>query len=140
LGKPIPKAVDDIRVVLARALRRHNVEMIDAQSVVTGKDFLLKIWRLILGVPIGVAIIDREMSPAVGGHQIALISSHRPASKSGQLTDLACAEKGSLPASLPQMTVCYVHALRLPIENLLGKRDCFASHDILPDYTWPCNR
>ncbi len=33
----------------------------------------------------------------VGGHQIALISSHGPASKSGQLTDLTCVEKGVSP-------------------------------------------
>ncbi len=47
--------------------------------------------------------------------------------------------KGCFPTSSSEVTVRYPHALRLAIENLLGKRDCFASHDILPDYTRHCN-
>jgi hypothetical protein len=51
----------------------------------------------------------------VGSHEIALISSHGPASKSGQLMHLTCAEKGNFPTSQPRAIVCDAHALRLPI-------------------------
>ncbi len=61
--QPIPSVVLEIEENLKRILRNNNFEYIDADSRITGKDFLMKIWRLILEVPLGIAIIDKEMSP-----------------------------------------------------------------------------
>ncbi len=60
LGNP-GKEVLRIRHSLTQILRSYGIEVIDAGSVVTGKDFLLKIWSLILAVPLGIAIISEGM-------------------------------------------------------------------------------
>ena len=62
LGKPIPPKVTKIRKRLKKILTRNNLKEIDAESVFTGKDFMLKIWRLLISVPLGIAIIDETMS------------------------------------------------------------------------------
>ncbi len=61
LGSPVPDAVAEIRRHLTELLLRHDIAVIDADSVVTGRDFLLKIWNLILAVPLGVAILHEKM-------------------------------------------------------------------------------
>lgn len=62
MGKPVPQVVAEIRDQLEKSLADYDINIIDANSVVTGRDFLLKIWRMILAVPLGVAIIHHEMS------------------------------------------------------------------------------
>jgi len=62
LGKPHDEVIA-IRHHLERILADHNIKLIDADSVVTGKDFLFKIWGLLLAVPLGVAIVDERMPP-----------------------------------------------------------------------------
>lgn len=60
--EPIPIIIPVIEEKLREVLENHNFRYIDANSFITGKDFLIKIWKLILEVPIGIAIIDKEMS------------------------------------------------------------------------------
>ncbi|UCF94520.1 MAG: hypothetical protein JSW39_10290 [Desulfobacterales bacterium] len=62
LGKTVPSVIQDIRGSLGDVFLKHKIDVIDANSVVTGKDFLIKIWRMLLGVPLGIAIIHKEMS------------------------------------------------------------------------------
>ena len=62
LGRRIPEKVKDIRSILGGILSNRNIKIIDANEVVTGKDFLLKIWHILLGVPLGIAIITKDMS------------------------------------------------------------------------------
>ena len=62
LGRPIPVEVKNIRSLLDKVLNNSNIKIIDANDIVTGKDFLLKIWRILLGVPLGIAIITKDMS------------------------------------------------------------------------------
>ncbi|MCK5075789.1 MAG: hypothetical protein KAR38_05405 [Calditrichia bacterium] len=62
LGQPIPPEIQNIRDSLADILSNSKIDIIDANSVVTGKDFLIKIWRLLLGVPLGIAIIHKDMT------------------------------------------------------------------------------
>jgi hypothetical protein len=52
-----------IRRSLTQILSKSGIELIDAGSVVTGRDFLLKIWTLLLTVPLGIAIINDKMRP-----------------------------------------------------------------------------
>lgn len=63
LRKPVPQSALDIRYRLTNLLSERRISVIDAESVVTGKDFLMKIWNLILAVPLGVAIIHEDMKP-----------------------------------------------------------------------------
>lgn len=62
LGTPVPRKITEIRNEIKKTLTRNKMKEIDAGSVVTGKDFLLKIWHLTVAVPLGVAIIDETMS------------------------------------------------------------------------------
>src|SRR5208337_3263666 len=62
LGNPIPKEVNKIRYNIKKIFADFNINLIDANDEVTGKDFLLKIWHIILGVPLGIAIITNDMS------------------------------------------------------------------------------
>lgn len=62
LGTPHDDVIE-IRQELERILTEFDIELIDADSVVTGKDFLLKIWSLLLAVPLGVAIVAEKMRP-----------------------------------------------------------------------------
>jgi|ERR1043166_5011910 hypothetical protein len=63
LGRPIPAILGEIRDSIIQVLKNYKMELIDADSVITGRDFLIKIWDLILGVPLGIAIIHKEMRP-----------------------------------------------------------------------------
>jgi len=61
LGRPIPKEINKIRSLLTKIFVDYNISLIDANDIRTGKDFLLKIWHIILGVPLGIAIITNDM-------------------------------------------------------------------------------
>jgi len=63
LGSPIPKEIKNIRKTLLKYLSRRQFKTIDASSAIKGKDFLLKIWEMILSVPIGIAIISKDLDP-----------------------------------------------------------------------------
>lgn len=63
LGLPVPAEVSAIRKSLTSAFERVDFKCIDAETFVTGRDFLLKIWELIVSVPVGVAIIHQDMKP-----------------------------------------------------------------------------
>ena len=45
-------------------LEDRKIKLLDANSEITGKDFLNKIWKLALSVPIGVAIVTKSMKPS----------------------------------------------------------------------------
>ena len=61
LGQPVPAEVTEIRAALAQALDVEGYGLIDADSVITGRDFLLKIWEIMIAVPLGIAIIHQDM-------------------------------------------------------------------------------
>jgi nucleoside 2-deoxyribosyltransferase len=61
LGEPIPESVNRIRRTLNKSLKAREIEIIDANSAMTGRDFLDKIWGMILSVPLGIAIVTEDM-------------------------------------------------------------------------------
>ncbi|HFE6603348.1 TPA: hypothetical protein ACT9NA_002920, partial [Legionella pneumophila] len=61
LGKPIPPEVDNIRSSLLEICSKKQYEVIDANTQVTGKDFLLKIFKLIVATPISIGVIHKEI-------------------------------------------------------------------------------
>lgn len=62
LGKSIPKEIVNMRKTVEKYLKKHKFEIIDASSKVTGRDFLLKIFELILSVPLGIALISEKLN------------------------------------------------------------------------------
>jgi len=62
LGNPVDPGITKIRQNIERQLAKKKIDCIDKDSVTTGNDFLDKIWKLIVSVLIGVAIIHEEMS------------------------------------------------------------------------------
>lgn len=61
LGEPLPSNLKQIRTSLCTELNKKNIAELDANSSIKGKDFLSKIWRQVLGVPMGIAIVTEEM-------------------------------------------------------------------------------
>lgn len=61
LGDSLPDMAVRIRGDLDHVLSDQGFGVIDAESVVTGRDFLIKIWDLLLSVPVGIAIVHSQM-------------------------------------------------------------------------------
>lgn len=62
LGDPIPRIVEEARDRIDGILSKQDLASIDADSVTTGKDFLLKIWMLAISVPVGIAVVHEGIS------------------------------------------------------------------------------
>jgi len=65
LRKPVPESQIVIRQRLSEFLKDHGYHEIDADTSLTGRDFLVKIWTMIFQVPIGIAIITRQTTGRV---------------------------------------------------------------------------
>lgn len=61
LGKPIPEEVVRMRESITRLCTNAEFDVIDASTQVTGRDFLLKIWRLIASAPLSVGICHEDI-------------------------------------------------------------------------------
>jgi len=61
LGEPLPPEITRIRDSLETLLARRDIHMIDANSEITGKDFMVKIWEMVVSVPLGIAILSDEL-------------------------------------------------------------------------------
>lgn len=59
LGSNVPGEVTGARERLAMVLADHQMHLVDAESSVTGRDILLKIWQYMIAVPVGIAIVYR---------------------------------------------------------------------------------
>lgn len=78
MGKPLPDKLIKIRQKMEETLSSRDITVIDASSKITGKDLLVKIWRQILEVPMGIAILTENMGQATIGnifYEIALLDS-----------------------------------------------------------------
>jgi hypothetical protein len=61
LASPVSAIAAEIRSRLTDLLREEGFGSIDASSEVTGRDFLLKIWKMMFSVPLGIAVIHGDM-------------------------------------------------------------------------------
>jgi hypothetical protein len=61
LGKTIPKGVSDIRDEVTAVCAKFDYSVIDASARVTGRDFLLKIWRQIASAPLAVGVAHEDI-------------------------------------------------------------------------------
>ena len=61
LGNPIPPMVEDMRTAVEECCVTYDYSVIDAQAQVTGRDFLLKIWKLIASAPLSVGVVHEDI-------------------------------------------------------------------------------
>ena len=64
LGAPVPQAVKRVRKQVEGVLSKAGYTAVDAKSTTTGRDYLLNIWNLLLGCPVGVAIVHEGIAAA----------------------------------------------------------------------------
>jgi hypothetical protein len=64
LREPLPLHLTEIRSAIESELTAFQYVTVDASEHITGRDFLLKIWNLLLSAPLGIAIIHEGMPPA----------------------------------------------------------------------------
>jgi len=63
LGNPIPQGVENIRTALSHIATDYEYSIIDASIQVTGRDFLIKIWKLIAASPLAVGVVHEDIPP-----------------------------------------------------------------------------
>ena len=68
LGDRVSDGVTAARGIVKQVLEGCKMKIRDAESTVTGGNLQLKIWQMMLGVPLGIAIIDRSMSKLTFGN------------------------------------------------------------------------
>lgn len=61
LGKPVPKMVEEMRKAVQKCCKAFDYKVIDAQTRVTGRDVLLKIWNIIASTPLSVGILQEDI-------------------------------------------------------------------------------
>lgn len=61
LGRPVSEPIEDIRNAVTEACENFDYQVIDASSRVTGRDFLLKIWKLIVSAPLSIGICHEDI-------------------------------------------------------------------------------
>lgn len=61
LGKSIPPEVKQIRDAVIAVCKEFDYSVIDASNRITGRDFLLKIWRQIASVPLAVGVVHEAI-------------------------------------------------------------------------------
>ena len=61
LGDPVPALAEEIRIAVEQCCESFGYYVIDAQTRVTGRDFLLKIWKLIASTPISVGVLHEDI-------------------------------------------------------------------------------
>lgn len=61
LGNPVPPMVNDVRDGVTRCCSDYDYDVIDASTRVTGRDFLVKIWKMIASAPLAVGVIHEDI-------------------------------------------------------------------------------
>lgn len=64
LGPPVPRSVRAIHDIVIELCGDFGYRVIDANSRVTGRDFLLKIWKLIASAPLSIGISHEDIPEA----------------------------------------------------------------------------
>lgn len=64
LGNPVPHMVQEMRSSISDCCKKINYRVTDAGRSVTGRDFLVKIWKLIASTPLSVGIVHEDIPPS----------------------------------------------------------------------------
>ncbi|WP_423907330.1 hypothetical protein [Candidatus Spongiihabitans sp.] len=61
LGSPVPQMVKDIGIEVKKCCHNQKYVAIDAGTRITGRDFLIKIWKMIASSPIAVGVVHESI-------------------------------------------------------------------------------
>jgi len=61
LGEPIHKEILDIGKAITATCQNNGFKVIDASTQITGRDFLLKIWKQIAATPLAVGVCHEKL-------------------------------------------------------------------------------
>ena len=118
LGGTIPKQIVTIRKQIDDILRDHDFTLIDAQSETRGRDYLLKIWGLLVCVPVGIAIIEENMTAQTMSnifYELGLMDSL------GKETIVIKTYKSRVPSDLNRTEyITYSNGFKLDFEKFIG--------------------
>lgn len=64
LGSPVPKMVKDIGTEVKSCCRNRKYIVVDASTRVSGRDFLIKIWKMIASSPVAVGVLHESIPAA----------------------------------------------------------------------------
>lgn len=64
MGGALPPELRRAKRRVGALMRTAEIDVVDAASLTTGKDYLLKIWSLAVACPIGVALVHEGIRPA----------------------------------------------------------------------------
>ena len=68
LGHPIPDEVQKMRGRITEICHEHGFEVVDAASKISGRDFLLKIWKMIASATLAIGICHEGLSAETRGN------------------------------------------------------------------------
>jgi len=63
LGRPVPEMVKAIRGDVIACCKKIGYKVIDAAARITGRDFLIKIWKQIASSPLAVGVVHEDIPP-----------------------------------------------------------------------------
>jgi len=95
LGKPIPSDVILMDKAVKTCCRTVGFSVIDANAQITGRDFLLKIWKLVASTPLSVGIVHEDIPPPT---QANILYELGVAQALGKETVIIKSEKATLPS------------------------------------------
>ncbi len=61
LGRPLPGQVKAMNLAITACCKKVDYQVIDATTHITGRDFLLKIWRQIASSPLAVGVVHEDI-------------------------------------------------------------------------------
>ena len=112
LGKPVPQEVSEIRESITAVCKRHSYKVVDAASRVTGRDFLLKIWKMIASTPLSVGICHEGIPTETQGNIFYELG---VAQAMGKETLLVKSAKAKIPSD-------FVRTEYIPFNNAFAER------------------
>ena len=95
LGEPIPPGVILMNNIVKTCCRTVDFSVVDATAQITGRDYLLKIWRLVASTPLSVAIVHEDIPPPT---QANIFYELGVAQALGKETLIVKSEKANLPS------------------------------------------
>ena len=127
LGDDVCKHVKRIRASVLRVLKKYKIKEIDANSTMTGGDYMTKIWKQVFSCPIGIAIISEDISPGTIGnifYELELMDSY------GKETLVIKTSKCDIPSDLKRTEYIsadgrYSRKIESFIKNLLKRAEYY---------------
>jgi hypothetical protein len=95
LGNPKPLEVTLMDKAVKKCCRAAGLSVIDANSTVSGRDFLLKIWKLIASTPLSVGIVHEDIPAST---QANIFYELGVAQALGKETVIVKSEKAEVPS------------------------------------------